>query len=288
MIRAFTDGFSMDDRDDGVTLGTWADAMAAHEHALVVLAMGLPCEVIKAPEQSGLSVAVAPKHAQAVLMEWQLYDEEALARPDTKPVLENRMHPLRLDVASVWVLSLVVVFFLQGRDPTFSARFCNSTTAMVVHGEWWRPFTALFLHSDAGHLLGNALLGGVFCVLVAQAAGALRGWTLILACGTIANALNAASRMPDEFRSLGASTATFAALGILVGYATRGAWMIRSFHGFRMLFAPMIAGGIMLSWFGVGTDAGNTDVLGHMLGWWVGLPAGIFLIQSHASRSHSP
>jgi len=278
----------MADRDDGVTLGTWADAMAAHEHALVVLAMGLPCMVMKAPEQSGFSVAVAPKHAQAVLMEWQLYDEESRARPHTKPVLENRMHPLRLDVASIWVLSLLGVFFLQGRDPTLIARFCNSTTAMMVHGEWWRPLTSLFLHRDMDHLLGNALLGGVFCVLVAQVTGAVRGWTLILACGTIANALNAASRMPGEFRSLGASTATFAALGILVGYATRQAWSLRSFQGFRMLFAPLIAGGIMLSWFGVGTDAGNTDVVGHMLGWLVGLPAGMFLTQSHARRSHSP
>ncbi|MCC5844400.1 MAG: rhomboid family intramembrane serine protease [Verrucomicrobia bacterium] len=267
----------MDDRDDGVTLGTWEDVAAAHEHALVVLAMGLPCVVIEAPEQSGFSVAVEPKHAQAVLMEWQLYDEEARARPHPRPAMETRTHPLRLDVAGGWVLSLLVVFFLQGRDPALSARFCNSTTDMMVHGEWWRPFTSLFLHRDMDHLLGNALLGGVFCVLVAQATGAVRGWTLILASGTIANALNAALRMPDEFRSLGASTATFAALGILVGYATRQAWRIRSFRGFRMLFAPIIAGGIMLSWFGGGTPTGNTDVLGHLLGCWVGFLAGVFL-----------
>ncbi|MCC5846704.1 MAG: rhomboid family intramembrane serine protease [Verrucomicrobia bacterium] len=267
----------MDDPDVEVTLGTWADVGAAHEHALVVLAMGIPCEVTEDPELLGFSVAVERKHAEAVLMEWQLYDEEARATAHPKPVLENRMQPLHLDVAGVWLFALLVVFFRQGRDPTLTERFCNSSTAMMLRGEWWRPFTSLFLHRDADHLLGNALLGGVFCVLVAQVAGAMRGWTLILACGTIANALNAALRMPDEFRSLGASTATFAALGILVGHATRRAWMIRSFQGFRMLFAPLIAGGIMLGWFGGGTSTGNTDVVGHALGWLVGLLAGVFL-----------
>jgi rhomboid protease GluP len=149
---------------------------------------------------------------------------------------------------------------------------------MVHGGEWWRPITALFLHADGAHLLGNALLGGVFCVLVAHAIGAFRGWLLILACGAVANAINAAARLPEDFRSLGASTATFAALGLLVGHATRLAWMMRSFHGFRMLFVPLVAGGILLGWFGGGgADAGNIDVAGHILGWLIGVCAGFFL-----------
>jgi len=61
------------------------------------------------------------------------------------------------EMACIWVLVLLGVFFLQGRDPTLSARFCNSTTDMMVHGEWWRPFTALFLHRDMDHLLGKVL-----------------------------------------------------------------------------------------------------------------------------------
>lgn len=206
----------MDNQDAGVPLGTWEDVAAAHEHALVVLAMGLPCVVMKDPEQGGFSVAVEPKYAEAVRVEWQLYDEETLARPHPKPAMETRTHPLRLDVACIWVLVLLGVFFQQARDPTLTARFCNSTTDMMVHGEWWRPFTSLFLHRDMDHLLGNALLGGVFCVLVGQVTGAVRGWTLILASGALANALNAALRMPDPFRSLGASTATFAALGMFL------------------------------------------------------------------------
>ena len=266
-----------DEADAWVTLGTWPQATIAHEHALVVLAMGIECGVFEDREHGGFSVAAEIRHGPAVLAEWRLYDDEVLAASVPKPVIESRAFPLHLDVAMLWLLALLAVFFAQGRDPTLSARFCNSTTAMVVDGEWWRPFTALFLHADGAHLLGNALLGGVFCVLVAHAVGALRGWILILACGTIANAVNAYSRMPEEFLSLGASTATFAALGILVGHATRLAWMMRSFQGFRMLFVPLIAGGILLGWFGGGgADAGNTDVAGHVLGWLIGVMAGFF------------
>lgn len=276
-LRVETPHFKDDDPADWVTLGTWPQAAAAHEHALVTLAMGIACGVFEDRERGGYSVAVDEHHAARVLDEWRLYDEEARAASVPKPVIESRAFPLHLDAAMLWLLALVVVFFMQGRDPGLSDRFCNSTTAMMVDGEWWRPFTALFLHADAAHLLGNALLGGVFCVLVAHAVGALRGWILILGCGTIANAANAASRMPEEFRSLGASTATFAALGILVGHATRLAWMMRSFQGFRLLFVPFIAGGILLGWFGGGgADAGNTDVAGHVFGWLVGVVAGFF------------
>ncbi len=151
----------------------------------------------------------------------------------------------------------------------------------MVDGEWWRPFTALFLHADGAHLLGNILFGGVFLLLVIHAFGASRGWLLVLGCGALANAVNAAAHMPDEFRSLGASTATFAGLGILVGHAMRGAWMMRSFHGLRMLFVPLVAGGILLGWFGSGgADAHHIDVAGHVIGWCFGVAAGFLFSKS--------
>lgn len=257
-------------------LRVWTSSSQAHEYALVVLAMGLDCGVYETA--GGFSVNVPADREQAVLDEWRCYEEELREAEVPRPIPEAGGFPMRWDVAMVWLLAMLVVFFLQGRDPGLSDRFCNSTRAMMVHGEWWRPFTALFLHADGAHLLGNALLGGVFCVLVAQAMGAARGWLLILGSGTLANALNAASRMPEDFRSLGASTATFAALGILVGHAVRVAWMMRSFQGFRPLLVPLIAGGILLGWFGGGgADAGNVDVAGHVLGWGIGVAAGFAL-----------
>ncbi len=93
---------------------------------------------------------------------------------------------------------------------------------MIDGGEWWRPFTSLFLHADFNHLLGNVCFGVIFCVLVAHSVGPVLGWVLILASGVMGNILTAGWYYPERFQSVGASTATFGALGILVGL---GAWM---------------------------------------------------------------
>jgi membrane associated rhomboid family serine protease len=148
----------------------------------------------------------------------------------------------------------------------------------VERGEWWRPFTSLFLHADPGHLLGNVFIGGVFCVMVAQSVGAWRGWALILAAGTLGNAVNAGLRFPAEFVSLGASTATFGAVGILVGTASVAAWRSRSYRELRPVLVPVVIGLILLGWYGsggdsAGTEGNNTDVAGH----FAGLASGVLL-----------
>ncbi len=266
----------MEDHDGGdamVEMGRWDSPVAAHEYALVVLAMGIDCGVFE--EGGGFTVRAEAAHAAAIREEWHLYHAESVAATMPKRVMESRSFPMRLDVAALWVLVLMIVYAALTRDPSLSERFCNSSRAVMIDGEWWRPFTAMFLHADGAHLLGNVLIGGVFLLFVVHSLGAVRGWLLVLACGALANAMNAALQMPDDFRSLGASTATFGALGILVGHATREAWMLRTFHGFRMLFVPLIGGGILLGWFGGGgADAGNIDVAGHVLGWVCGVVGG--------------
>lgn len=273
--------------EDWVVLGRWPSAGVAHEYALVVLAMGMECGVFENDHEYVVRADAAD--ARAIFDEWRLYQEETAAAGVEKPVLESRGFPIRLDVTMAWVLLLLAVYWAQVRDPVVSDRFCNSSHGVMIDGEFWRPFTAMFLHADAAHLLGNVLIGGVFLLFVVQAVGAVRGGLLGLGCGTLANAVNAALQMPDAFFSLGASTATFGALGILVGHATREAWMMRSFQGFRMLFVPLVAGGILLGWFGGGgADAGNIDVAGHVLGWFFGVVAGFLFgnpVMVHPERA---
>jgi rhomboid protease GluP len=243
-------------------LGGWATFAEASEHALVVLAMGRECWIM---EDAGVfSIHADPGDEDAILREFALYGQEQAEARIVPRRVEFRTFSAGLEMPLLWAGLLLTVFLLQGNDPTLTDRFCNSTTALVEHGEWWRPFTALFLHADAGHLLGNVFIGGIFCVLVAQSVGAWRGWLWILAGGTLANALNAWLHRPGPFQSIGASTATFAALGILVGVTTRIAWATRSYQGFKPLLLPAIAGFILLGWFGSGGE--NTDVAGHFLG----------------------
>src|SRR5207249_906367 len=62
----------------------------------------------------------------------------------------------------------------------------------MMAGEWWRAVTALTLHADAPHLLGNALAGALLVTAVCQQLGPGVGLWLVLLAGAGGNALTAA------------------------------------------------------------------------------------------------
>ncbi len=263
-----------DEAPELVPVGEWSSLAEAHEHSLVVLAMNLECWVLNGGGR--YAIHADPAQLPVIRREFALYEAEQSERRER---VEPPVFPTGIELALAWAMTLLAVFLWQGSDLMLADRFCNSSRALVEGGEWWRPFTSLFLHADAGHLLGNVFIGGIFCVMVAQSVGAWRGWALILAAGTLGNALNAWLRFPAEFLSLGASTATFGAVGILVGTASVAAWRARSYREFRPVLVPVVIGLILLGWYGTGgesagTEGNNTDVAGHFAGWASGLLLG--------------
>ena len=172
------------------------------------------------------------------------------------------------------MILLMAVFYWQNQDPSLARRAASSSIGLFGQGEWWRPFTALFLHADLGHLVGNLLSGLVFATLVSRLTGPLLGWAMILACGTVGNIITSLLTYPEPFVSLGASTAVFAALGILSGLGVAETLRDRARLPWVRVSAPFLAGLILLGWLG-GGSGGNTDVLGHMFGFGSGLVAGV-------------
>ncbi|MFC7338457.1 rhomboid family intramembrane serine protease [Haloferula chungangensis] len=249
-------------------VGQWSSLDEAYENALVVLAMNLDCFI---REVDGFfAIEVEPERERLVRHELSEYAaEQQLWRERA----ELPVGAVGMELALIWVLSLVGIFLFQIKDPSISDRFCNSAVDVVAGGEWWRTFTALFLHADAPHLLGNVFIGGVFCYFVAQSFGQLRGWMMILASGVLGNSLNALYHFPENFYSLGASTATFGAMGLLVGLGVVLAWKSRTYRMLKPVMVPLATGLIMLGWYGVGD--GNTDVLAHVFGWSSGVVLGV-------------
>lgn len=254
-----------------VAMGEWSSLEEADEHALVVLAMERECWIVPAP--GGYAVLGHVADASAIRREFSLYAAEQAERREW---IEPPFFPAGIELLLLWIIALTLTFIAQGLDPGFTDRFCNSSVALVGSGEWWRPFTALFLHADTGHLLANIGIGGIFCVMAAQTFGLWRAWLLVLLSGTLGNALNAWARYPESFASLGASTATFGALGLLTGAALAAAWKSRSYRELRPLVAPLIIGLTMVGMYGVGdgTANSNTDVAGHFAGWSCGVLLG--------------
>ena len=179
------------------------------------------------------------------------------------------------EIFLAWMACLIVVFYLQSQDYSLTDQAASSSIGLIDRHEWWRPFTALFLHADIQHLVGNIVSGAVFGTLVSRSVGPLRGWALILACGTSGNILTSLLTYPTPFISIGASTAVFGALGILTGLGFSTSLRLRSRSSWAKVAAPVLAGIVLLGWLGGGSPGSNTDVLGHVFGFGSGLISGM-------------
>jgi len=167
-----------------------------------------------------------------------------------------------------YVAALVVVTILQHQN-TFARDWFDAgkmNAGAVRQGEWWRAITALSLHSDLVHLLANILIGGLIGLFAGQLLGSGFAWISILFAGTAGNLLNGLIR--ETFHtSIGASTAVFAALGIVAALGwirhrqTRASRLARN--------APLVGAVVLLSYLGTGGE--RTDVLAHLTGFLSGL-----------------
>ncbi|MGA1677378.1 MAG: rhomboid family intramembrane serine protease [Pseudomonadales bacterium] len=141
----------------------------------------------------------------------------------------------------------------------------------VRSGELWRAVTALTLHGDLGHLMANSAFGVLFGVLASRMLGSGVAWLLILLGGISGNLLNAWVQ-GDAFRSIGASTATFAALALAGAVAWRRGWFRH--RDMRRSAAPVVGGFALLVYTGLGAEGENVDVFAHLFGFAAGFLIG--------------
>lgn len=263
------------DSEEWVNVGRFSSLDQAYDHGLVVLAMGEACRVVETERPGEYELQAELHPAPKVSSELDAYREEMAVLMADSPVPEERAsHPAGWWLCGIWVLVLVAIFQWQGQDPSLVRRAASSNHAFFDSGEWWRPFTALFLHADLSHLAGNLVSGVIFGALVSRALGSVRAWALILACGTLGNIITARVTYPEAFSSIGASTAVFAALGILSGLGVAETLRERARLPWARIAAPVVAGFVLLGWLG-GSHQPQTDVLGHVFGFSSGLVAGI-------------
>lgn len=255
--------------DGLIPVARFDDLEQAREYALVVLAMNLDCLItVEAP---GYVLHSEAAFAQAITEEFRLYtaeQEEVVVPAAPIPVFGSGVN-----LALAWVLVLFYCFTRQLEDSGVTERFLIDSVRMWEGGEWYRAFTALFLHADLEHLLGNAAIGTVFGIFTANSFGPLRGWSLILLSGFIGNLLALWIRFPDAVRSLGASTAVFGALGLLVASGLWEIWRQKSYRPGMRALGPLLAGVMIFSMNGIGGP--ETDTLAHLTGMFGGLVLGL-------------
>jgi rhomboid protease GluP len=174
-----------------------------------------------------------------------------------------------------YVIILLLTAYCAGRG-LFGADWLSAGDLDAAAArEWWRAVTALTLHVDQEHLLGNVLFGVVAGIAVGRLLGPGLAWASILGAAALANYVEILIS-PITHRAVGASTAVFAALGLLSGMAWRQQLSLRERLWYR--WAPLIAGVCLLTLLGAGSA--HVDVLGHALGFAFGLGVGWLYIRA--------
>jgi len=264
------------DLEVGTAVRVTPTRQRADEWAVVLAAADIPHRLRQRVD--GWALVVSPADVTAALEALDAYDRENAVESragDADVIASRRATAAGLVVA----LLLIGLFVMTGpraeRNVWFELGSADATRIMA--GQWWRAVTALGLHADAPHVLGNAVAVALLVPAVCRYVGVTLGLSLLLVAGAIGNLLTAAVHGHGHV-SVGASTAVFGALGILAVLAVvapHGAGSRR--RKWWVVVAAVLA---LLALFGTGPDA---DVLAHLFGLVVG--GGLGLIIGIARRA---
>lgn len=257
----------------------------AQKLALVLHALAIPHHLLRA----GAHVHILTPEDNAAEAHRQI-DQYLAEAPLRTPPATSSNQRAGLLAASAWCAFLSAAHVLMSKS--FASTWISqgvSSASDVRQGEWWRTVTALTLHADIVHLLGNLALGGLLVGLLAAEFGAGTALLLTLLGGALGNACNALIGASSH-ASIGASTAVFAALGVLVG----GRLLLDRANLQRgRAWVPLIAGLAILGWMGgpsdrIGADGlpVRTDVPAHVLGLAFGIILGLCCLSKIRAHSH--
>jgi len=235
----------------------------ADDWVLVLHSEGIEAEACRTREGFAVETPAAEaERARALLATW---DRENRREPEPP---SDPLAPFPWLAMALLSAAMLGFFALTGprgdASEWFAAGSARSTS--IKAGEWWRALTALTLHADAGHVLGNVLAATLFAGAVCRRFGSGVGLAVLVAAGFLGNLANAFFHS-TRHDSVGASTAVFAAVGVL---AAQALVRRRAPRGGRL--APLGAGLGILAMLGTSERA---DVWAHFFGLVAGLGLGI-------------
>jgi membrane associated rhomboid family serine protease len=250
------------------------DAEALEEAVLLLAALGLPYAII--PDDLGVALVVDESDAAKARRELAQLAEE---RRETahEPVLHGGARAgvpaalaLILGHLALWSLPLA------RRAAIYAAGELDA--ARVHAGELWRVVTALSLHADPAHVVGNAIATAIFVSAAGDWVGPGLALLLTVVAGGVANGL--AALLDVGHRAIGFSTATFGALGLLAVFGFVARFRDRIARGRAWLVLG--AGVALLALLGAGE---RSDVLAHLLGLGTGALLGAIVSRTRPATA---
>ena len=240
------------------------------DRALVLASAQIPHHVID--DGPTCALVVPAEYSARAIEELRLYEDEN--PPVRKKPRKTIVYQDALPGVVGYVLIVCAVAWLAGYS-YFGANWFSAGRVdgvLIRDGEWWRTITALTLHSGVRHLLGNLVFGVFFGIFAGRLLGSGVAWLAVILAAALGNVANMLL-LESTHRSIGASTAVFATLGLLAGYVWRGRLMAQERWSTRL--GPIIGGLALLMFTGTGDE--NTDIGAHLMGFVCGFGAGMLL-----------
>ena len=247
--------------------------------SLVLSAKNINHRVIKLGVNS-YHIEVAERNLLKAEYEISNYESENKFWPN-RPKPSDGFSPV-FRAQALLIVGLLALFFgvtgsWSDNSIWFEAGSANSA-AILENGEYFRLITALTLHADIVHLMGNCFLGAILLHYYFHLVGNGIGLASLMASSALANYINAVLHGPGH-NSIGFSTAVFAAVGLL---STQNFGRYKFSRPLELLM-PFMAGAGLLAMLGASGE--RTDLGAHLFGLLAGLVVGANLLMLNIDKN---
>ncbi len=239
----------------------------AMDWSLVLISQEIETTIIEPEEGSGWALEVSEQDYARALQTLRQYRLENRGWPWQQVVFKRGF---LFDWASLaWALLACLFYWLSTRANLEAAGLMDGTA--VAHGQWWRLFTAMWLHADLGHLAANVSIGLLLLGLTMGRYGTGVGLLAAYLAGAGGNVIAGVLSLQTH-RSLGASGMVMGCLGLLA-VQSFSLWR-QTPHAVKYILSG-IFGGVML--FALLALTPGTDVVAHLGGFGCGVLLGALL-----------
>lgn len=238
--------------------------------SLVLSSVGISHKILNAIGTTSLQVSEEDLHAARFQI--QAYKDENKNWPPKPDTSLKTFEPLLQPPTLLLIGALALFFTVTGpwsANSFWFSKGAGDAAKILQQHEYYRLITALTLHADTVHLLGNCFFGGFlfhfFCRLTGNGLGM---FTMLLTAG-LGNFINVRLH-GEEHLFVGFSTAVFAVIGML---SMLGRHNRVSKRYIRII--PFMAGAAFLAM--IGSSGERTDLGAHLFGLCCGFVTGWIL-----------
>jgi rhomboid protease GluP len=244
----------------------------AMDWSLVLISQGIESTIEHTEEESSWALQVSGSDYEPAVKAIRLYQAENRGWGWRREVWHSG---LIFDwVSLAWVALVCVLYWLN--DSRIDLRTTGvMDTAALAHGQWWRLFTAIWLHADLSHLASNAMFGLILLGLTMGRYGTGVGLTAAYLAGAGGNVVAWFFSSQPHY-GLGASGMVMGCVGLL---AVQSVSIWRKSPRAGRHFLSGLFGGLML--FVLLGVAPGTDVVAHFGGFVTGLVLGALMTWFH-------